>query len=153
LSANGPSLALRIRNQRCGPACSCTAKAASPRKRGDAVGRHLDHQVDAARQHLGDAGVGVGDRTEDHRLERRRAVPVVVVALTTTRGLPPTRLELEGAGAEGLRPKSCAVLLDRRRRDDQAGRIGEVRQERRVGLVEPELTVVLVDGRHLSTAC
>ncbi len=105
---------------------------------GQRVGRHLDHQVDAAGQHLGGAGVGVGDRAEDHGLERRLAVPVVGVLLDH-HGLVRTPFDkFEGPGTRRVAAEIGPVLLDRLGRGDQAGRIGEVRQERRVGRVQGE---------------
>ena len=109
------------------------------------VRRNLDHQVDAARQHLGDAGIGIGDRAVDDGLQRRRAVPVVLVAGDDDAGVGVPVLELEGAGARRIAAEVLAVLLHRGRRDDQPGRIGEVGEERGVGRVELELDGLGVD--------
>ena len=105
---------------------------------GERVRRHLDHHVDAARQHLCHAGVGVGQGPEHHRLELGRAVPVVGIGLQDD-GLVRLPLdERERPGPDGVAAEILALRLDRGRRDDGACRRGEVRQERRVGLRQGE---------------
>ena len=114
-------------------------------ERGDRVRRDLHHDVDAAREHLRHPRVGVRDRPEDHRFERRRTFPVALVAGDDDLGVRLPLGEHERTGARRIPAEIGAVLLHRVGRDDQPGRIGEVRQERRVGSVERELDGVLVD--------
>ncbi|MNW04213.1 hypothetical protein D3C71_2002720 [compost metagenome] len=47
---------------------------------GDIVRRGFEQHVNAAGQHFSHTGIGVGDRAVDDRLERRSAVPVVIIA-------------------------------------------------------------------------
>jgi len=113
-----------------------------------AVRRHFHHDVEPTRQHLGDARVGVGDRPEDDRLELRRPVPIVFVPGRHHFRVRLPFGEFVGAGAGGIAAEILAVFLHRRGRDDQAGRIGEIGQERRVGGVELELDRRRIDRRH-----
>ena len=59
---------------------------------------HFHHHVDPAGQHLGGAGVGVGDGAEDDRLKLGRAVPVVGIGLDHHGLVGPPLGEGEGAG-------------------------------------------------------
>jgi hypothetical protein len=67
------------------------------------------------------------------------------LASITTASLERHSTKVNGPVPDGLRPKSGAVLHHRRGRDDQPGRIGEVRQERRVGRVQREASPSSVD--------
>jgi hypothetical protein len=78
-------------------------------------GGHLDHDVDAAGEHLGDPGVGVGDRPEDDRVEGGRAVPVILEALDDDAGVRLPLGEAEGAGADGVAAEFLAPRPRRRR--------------------------------------
>ena len=113
-------------------------EAAGLAKQVHGVGRNLDHQVEAAGQQLGQAGVGVGQRAEDHGLELGCAVPVVGVALDHDLGVALPLGEAVGARAGRLAAEILAALADGFGRYDQAGRIGEVRQQRGVGFLQVE---------------
>ena len=108
--------------------CELVALKLGQRHRG-----HLDHHVDATREHFGHAGVRVGDRAEHHGLKRGRAIPVIGVGLDHDSLVGAPFREGERAGAGRVAAELGPVLHHRRRRDDQAGGIGEVGQERRVG--------------------
>jgi hypothetical protein len=110
------------------------------------VGRNLDHQVEAAGQQLGQAGVSIGQRAEDHCLELRGAVPVVWIALDHDLGVALPFGEAVGAGADGLAAKVLAALADGFWRYDQPGRIGEVGQQRGVGFLQVEDDSARVGG-------
>ena len=107
--------------------------------------RHLDHQINATRQHFCRAGVGIGDRAEDHRVQLCCAVPVVGVFLDH-HGLVRAPLgKFECAGAGGVAAELCAMGLDRLGRYNEARRIGKVRQERRIGRVQLEFYRQVID--------
>ena len=114
-------------------------------ERGDRVRRDLHHDIDAAREHLRHPGVGIRDRAEDHRFEHRRPVPVAFVAGDDHLGVRLPLGEHERTGPRRIPAEVGPVLLHCFGRDDQPGRISEVRQERRVGGVERELDGVLVE--------
>ena len=77
-------------------------EAAGLAKQVHRVGRNLDHQVEAAGQQLGQAGVGVGQRAEDHGLELGSAVTVVGIALDHDLGVALPFGEAVGPRADRL---------------------------------------------------
>ena len=86
------------------------------------VGRGFQQDIDATGEHLRHARVGVDNGAEDHRLERRWPVPVVLVAGDDHARVGLPLLELERSSADGITAVVCPMLFHRRGRDDQAGR-------------------------------
>ncbi|CAI8359838.1 MAG: Uncharacterised protein [Rhodospirillaceae bacterium] len=110
---------------------------------------NFDHHVDTACEHFSNAGVGIGDGAEDHRIEGRRTAPVVGVGFDHDRFVGAPFAEGKGAGTGSIPAEVSTVFHHCRWRDDQAGRVSEVGQEGCVGCVQGELHRRGIHHRHV----
>src|SRR6266498_5783314 len=111
----------------------------------EAVGRHVDGEIDLARLDGGEPRLRLDDGHVDGLANLGRAAPVLIIAREDDLhpGLP--RLELEGAGAHGILHDVLAVFLEGVGAVDEERLMREVLEERREGSLELDLHGERVD--------
>ena len=131
MSANGPSLVLSVTYQRCGPAAWWMVKVSGSPKLARLSGGTSIIRSKSTRHHLGHPRIAVGDRPEDHGIERRLAVPMIGERLDHDLLVALPFDEPIGPGPGRLARELLALGLHLLGRDDEARGIGKIGEERR----------------------
>ena len=87
----------------------------------DVVGRHVENDVYSTGEKLGDPGLLVDQRTEDHLRQRGRSIPVVWIRGQRDPHVMIPLHEFEGPRADWILGEPLAVVLHGRGTDDASG--------------------------------